>query len=258
MVAHNLTPVRRRRRAAFSVPLLIIADVLILSVTWYLTLVVFKIEPTARSFHTLLPLRVIPVFFALVCFGAYTTVWGRAMLSNYIRLIVAVAVGMLASMAIMLMLGYGEGRMIAFPVVHFGLSLILLMSVRTVRQIVRDVLYLVQAKRMADDMSFSRTLVFGAGLRYRAFRRELVRKILAEKRVIVGLVDDDILLRGKYIGGMKVDGPHMDAKRIVEETKADSVVIACELAPERLHAVVEAFKSCGLKVSCFTFEERDL
>jgi hypothetical protein len=258
MVAHNLTPVRRRRRAAFSVPLLIIADVLILSVTWYLTLVVFKIEPTARSFHTLLPLRVIPVFFALVCFRAYTTVWGRAMLSNYIRLIVAVAVGMLASMAIMLMLRYEEGRMIAFPVVHFGLSLILLMSVRTVRQIVRDVLYLVQAKRMADDMSFSRTLVFGAGLRYRAFRRELVRKILAEKRVIVGLVDDDILLRGKYIGGMKVDGPHMDAKRIVEETKADSVVIACELAPERLHAVVEAFKSCGLKVSCFTFEERDL
>jgi FlaA1/EpsC-like NDP-sugar epimerase len=148
--------------------------------------------------------------------------------------------------------------MIAFPVVHFGLSLILLMSVRTVRQIVRDVLYLVQTKRQADDMSFSRTLVFGAGLRYRSFRRELVRKILAEKRVIVGLVDDDILLRGKYIGGMKVDGPHMDAKRIVEETKADSVVIACELAPERLHAVVEAFKSCGLKVSCFTFEERDL
>ena len=67
-----------------------------------------------------------------------------------------------------------------------------------------------------------------------------------------------VLLRGKYIGGMKVDGPHMDAKRIVEETKADSVVIACELAPERLHAVVESFKSCGLKVSCFTFEERDL
>ena len=53
MVAHNLTPVRRRRRAAFSVPLLIIADILILSVTWYLTLVVFKIEPTAKSFHTL-------------------------------------------------------------------------------------------------------------------------------------------------------------------------------------------------------------
>ena len=202
--------------------------------------------------------RVIPVFFALVCFRAYTTVWGRAMLSNYIRLIVSVMVGMLASMAIMLMLGYAEGRLVAFPVVHFGLSLILLLSVRTVRQIVRDGFYLVQAKRMADDVSFSRTLVFGAGLRYRSFRRELVRRIMTEKRVIVGLVDDDILLRGKYIGGMKVDGPHMDAKRIVEATKADSVVIACELTPERLRAVVEAFKSCGLKVSRFTVAETEL
>ena len=258
MVAHNLTPVRRRRRAAFSVPLLILADILILSVTWYLTLAVFKIEPTVRSFHTLLPLRVIPVFFALVCFRAYTTVWGRAMLSNYIRLIVSVMVGMLASMAIMLMLGYAEGRLVAFPVVHFGLSLILLLSVRTVRQIVRDGFYLVQAKRMADDVSFSRTLVFGVGLRYRSFRRELVRRIMTEKRVIVGLVDDDIFLRGKYIGGMKVDGPHMDAKRMVEATKADSVVIACELTPERLRAVVEAFKSCGLKVSRFTVAETEL
>ena len=148
--------------------------------------------------------------------------------------------------------------MLAFPVVHFGLSLILLMSVRSLRQFVRDLFYLVQAKRMADDASFSRTLVFGAGLRYRAFRREIVRKVLTGKRVIVGLVDDDILLRGKYIGGMKVDGPHMDAKRIVEETKADSVVIACELPPERLHAVVESFKSCGLKVSHFTFSETPL
>ena len=42
-------------------------------------------------------------------------------------------------------------------------------------------------------------LVFGAGLRYRAFRRGLVRKFLKEKRIIVGLVDDDILLRGKMI-----------------------------------------------------------
>ena len=101
-------------------------------------------------------------------------------------------------------------------------------------------------------------LVFGAGLRYRAFRRELVRKILNGNRVIVGLVDDDILLRGKYIGGMKVDGPHMDAKRIVAETNADSVVIACELTPERLNAVVESFKACGVKVSHFTFSETAL
>ena len=258
MVAHNLTTVRRRRRAAFAVPLLILADILILSFTWYVTLVVFRIEPNLQSFHTFLPLRVVPVFFSIVLFKGYTTVWGRALLSNFIRLIVSVMVGMAISFAIMIVLGYKEGRMVAFPLVHFGLALPLLMSVRSIRQLVRELFCRIHVRRMMDEPSISRTLVFGAGLRYRAFRRELVRKIQAEKRVIVGLVDDDILLRGKYIGGMKVDGPHMDAKRIVEETKADSLVIACELAPERLHAVVESFKACGLKISHFTFAETKL
>ena len=50
----------------------------------------------------------------------------------------------------------------------------------------------------------------------------------------------------------------MDAKRIVAETKADSVVIACELSRERLDAVVETFKACGVKVSRFEFSETAL
>jgi UDP-N-acetylmuramyl pentapeptide phosphotransferase/UDP-N-acetylglucosamine-1-phosphate transferase len=58
MVVHGRTLVRRRRRAAFYVPLLILADVAILSLTWYLTLVVLKIEPAPRAFHTFLPLNI--------------------------------------------------------------------------------------------------------------------------------------------------------------------------------------------------------
>jgi hypothetical protein len=258
MVAHNMTPVRRRRRAVFAVPLLVLADVVILAVTWYMTLLVLRVELVPQSFHTFFPLRVIPVFFMLVAFGSYSTIWGRAMLSNYLRLIISVASGMLASVAIMKFLGYKVASCMAFPVIHFGLAIIMMMAVRSIRQFARDLFYLVHAKRMRDEESVSRVLVFGAGLRYRAFRRELVRNILKEKRIIVGLVDDDILLRGKNIGGIKVDGPHMDAKRIVAETKADRVVIACELSPERRQAVVDAFKACGVKVSLFTFAEEDL
>ena len=105
----------------FSVPLLILADILILSVMWYVTVVVLKIRPTPQSFHTFLPLRVVPVFFALVAFRSYSTVWGRAMLSNYIRLILGVALGVLCSVVIIVLLGYNEGRTLAFPAIHFGL-----------------------------------------------------------------------------------------------------------------------------------------
>ena len=255
-VAHNYTGRQRRRRASMSVPLLMLSDLVILAVTWYATIIVLKLHVTPQMFHTFLPLRVFPVFFALIAFRAYSAVWNRAMLSNYLRLVLAITFGMLASMAIIVLLGYQAGRTLAFPVVHFGLSILLLIAVRSMRPFLRDVFYFVNAKRLADDPSISRVLVFGAGLRYRAFRRELVRKFLQEKRVIVGLVDDDLVLRGKMIGGIRVDGPHMDAKRIVAETRADSVVIACELAPERFRAVVDMFKQCGVKVSHFGFEEK--
>ena len=258
MMAHERSLVRRRRRAALYVPLLVLFDIAILSLTWYFTLVVLKIDPSPRSFHTFLPFRVIPVFLSLVCVGAYSTVWGRALLSNYIRLILGVGCGMLIAMAAMVLFGYKEGRLLAFPVVHFGLALLLMLAVRTARHFVRDLFYLVQVRRKTDNQAVSRVLVFGAGLRYRAFRRELVRNILNERRIIVGIVDDDILLRGKYIGTMKIDGPHMDAKRIVKKTRADSVVIACELPPERLRAVVESFKACGVKVTLFAFSETEL
>jgi UDP-GlcNAc:undecaprenyl-phosphate GlcNAc-1-phosphate transferase len=255
-VAHSHSDVSRRRRAAFSVPLLVAADIIILSLTWYATLVVLKIKPSPQSFHTFLPLRVAPVFFALVAFKAYSTIWSRAMLSNYIRLILAVMSGVLASTAIMVLLGYNQGRTLAFPAIHFGISLLLLLAVRSVRPFMRDYFYFVNARKLADDPTVSRVLVFGAGLRYRAFRREMVRKFQQERRIIVGLVDDDILLRGKMIGGIRVDGPHMEAKRIVAETRADSVVIACELTPERLKAVVDTFRLCGVKISHFGFSEQ--
>ena len=257
-VAHSHTDVSRRRRAAFAVPLLVLSDIIILSVAWYATLVVLKVAPTPQSFHTFLPLRVIPVFFALVAFSSYSTIWGRAMLSNYIRLILGMVTGVLASTAIIVFLGYNEGRTLAFPAIHFGLSLIFMLAVRSVRPFLRDSFYFINARRLSDDPDVSRVLVFGAGLRYRAFRRELVRHFLDEKRIIVGLVDDDILLRGKMIGGIRVDGPHMDARRIVEATRADSVVIACELSQERYRAVVDAFKSCGVKVSLFSFSEKPI
>ena len=258
MVVRSRSIDRRRRHAALYVPLLVMADLAILSFTWYLTLIILKIEPTSRSFHTFLPLRVFPVFLTLVCFRSYSTVWARAFLSNYVRLILSIGCGMLGSMAMMTLLGYKEGHLLAFPVIHFGLSLLFMVVIRSARQFIRDLFYLIHVRRKADDSAVSRVLVFGAGLRYRAFRRELMRNMLSDNRVIVGLVDDDILLRGKYIGGIMIDGPHLDAKRIVDAAKADSVVIACELSPERMKAVVESFKACGVKVSYFTFTENAL
>ena len=79
--------------------------------------------------------------------------------------------------------------------------------------------------RLKDKKSVSRILVYGTGLRYRAFRRELVRNTSANVRILVGLLDDDLLLKGRYVGGLKIQGTIHSAPLIIEKFNVDTIVI---------------------------------
>ena len=100
--------------------------------------------------------------------------------------------------------------------------------------------------------------MYGAGLRYSSFRRELVRGASRNSRVIVGLIDDDLLLHGHYIGGIRVFGGLSSAKVAARVLRADTVVIACQLTSERLKLAQKAFADAGLRVILWSFEEKEL
>ncbi len=257
-VAHGASPAGRRRRAALLVPMLMIADATLLVSAWVLACIFAGQPVSSQALHTFMPLTVAPTFVAIVLFKGYSTVWGRAQISNYLRLGFAVAAGAVASFAGFTIGGYSHGRTITVPLLFAACSCALLSLLRLSRMILRDAFYAFSARRLADDPSTVRTLVYGAGLRYRAFRRELVRNAATGRRFIVGIIDDDVLLKGHVIGGVKVWGPHVDAGRIVAATHAQEIVITCELKPQRRTAAIAAFKGCGVKVSEFTFSEKEV
>ena len=101
----------------------------------------------------------------------------------------------------------------------------------------------------------SRILVYGAGLRYKSFRRELVRTTSVNDRMIVGLLDDDVYLKGKYIGGIRIYGTIDDAPKIINELNVDAVVIACVVSDEWLRVVKDILAPTGVKVTRFSFAE---
>ena len=257
-VAHDHTSSARRRRAALAVPFYVAADTLLLVVTWFLTSLLLSLPITQTACHTDLPLHVAPVFFALVFFRAYSTVWSRARISNYVRLAVAVVSGVLACDAITILLGYPHSHMTAFTALYAQNAFLALVALRFVRPILRDVFYALDSARLADDPATSRILVYGAGLRYSSFRRELVRGASRNSRVIVGLIDDDLLLHGHYIGGIRVFGGLSSAKIAVRALRADTVVIACQLTPARLELARKVFADAGLRVMLWSFEEKEL
>ena len=257
-VARDESAVPRRLKSRLSVPFYLVADIALLIVAFFICAWALKINIGRIVLRVGMPIRVISIFIPLVFFRTYQTVWSRAMSSNYARLLFACIVGgIVGSAAIYYSPAYNY-QLKAMTVMYPLVSFIALSLLRNLRMIIRDSFYNLDCSRLRKNGAASRILVYGSGLRYRAFRRELVRTASENDRIIVGIVDDNLLLRGQYIGGVKIFGPLNMLEAIIEKTKADALVIACDLSPERLDAVSRKLALTNLKVSRFYLNEKQL
>lgn len=256
--AHAPSVASRRRRHVVAVPLLITADITVLVVAWIVASLVLNMPITSRGVVRWLTLRAVPILLSLIFFRTYATVWSRALVSNYVRLVAAVLCGSALTWVAVTIGNVQHSHLLVFTVVYSSLVCLGLMAVRMLRPTVRDLFYALDAGRLAESPDAKRIVVYGAGLRYRSFRRELVRSASMGNRVIVGLIDDDILLRDQYIGGIRIYGTLEQAPSILKQLRADAVVIAAILTPERLALARKMFASCKVPVTQFSFTETPL
>ena len=248
----------RRRFARLVTPFYLTFDILALTGVFFLCHWVMRIEIDRPEIRVALPIRVVSVFVFLVLLNAYRTVWGRAMPSNFFRLMLACIFGsMLGSIAIYYAPGIDHAKLKAMTLLYATTSSVAIVMVRMTRGLVRDLFYALDCMRLKGRKDVSRVLVYGSGLRYRAFRRELVRKTSANDRIIVGLIDDNILLRGHYIGGLRVLGTLLQAPEIINELNVDAVVVACEVRPEWMKIIYDTLTPTGVKITHFTFSETE-
>ena len=254
----------RRRWAKLSVPFYVAFDAAALVTAFFVMLYVMQFPVTKIECRVALPIRVTASFASLIFFRTYVTVWSRAMTSNFARMLVACAAGAVAG-SIGLCCApnvvpddVAPAEIAGATLVYFLVSFLLIAAARLARPVVRDVFYSLDCSRLKGRKDVSRVLVYGAGLRYRAYRRELVRTTNANDRMIVGLMDDDILLRGQYVGGIKVYGTLLEAPEIINRLNVDSVVVACEVTDAWLKVVKETLGPTGVRVTHFKFEEKEI
>ena len=257
--ARDRSTALRRRWARLSVPLLVAFDLIALTGAFFVMLYAMKIPVTKTCIRIGLPIRISTVFAALVFFRTYVTVWSRATAANFVWLFLACAAGSLAgSIGVYYAPQIETPEIIGATLLYPLLCFVFLSTVRIFRPLVRGVFYTLDCSRLKARKDVSRILVYGAGLRYRSFRRELVRRTSANDRIIVGLLDDDILLRGQYIGGVKVLGTLMEAPEIVNSVNADAVVVACEVSDDWLKVIRETLAPTGVKITHFNFTEKEI
>ena len=259
-VAHDRRLAVRRRWARLAVPFYVGFDMMSLVAVYCLLVWVFRLPPEKPLFRVAMPIRLVSTFVCLCFFRTYVTIWSRALGSNYARLFLACVFGAaLGAVGIFYAPSLETGGYLkATTLAYAAASFIALVGVRVLRGVVRDLFYAIDCSRLRGRRDVSRILVYGSGLRYRAFRRELVRTTAANDRMIVGLLDDDILLRGHYIGGMKVLGTINQAPEIINQENADAVVIACEISDGWMKVVRQILAPTGVKVTHFRFRETQI
>ena len=255
-VAHANDVISRRRQAVWSVPFYVFLDLAVLIAAYFFCAVALGLRQDEHTIRSFLPVRVIATFVFLVLFQTYRTVWSRAVTSNYIRLLLACVFGSVAgSVFIYYWPSTVSPHLTTVTFVWAVLTFAALLALRVFRGVFRDLFYALDCARLKGRKDVSRILVYVAGLRYRTFRRELVRTTSANDRMIVGLLDDNAFLKGKYIGGLRICGTINDAPAVINALNVDAVVIACVVTDEWLKVVKRILAPTGVKVTHFTFAE---
>ncbi len=253
--AHNKSSSYRSAISYFRIPVYLALDILLLCVAFILTVVTLRLPLDDFTLHTRFPLRVSVVFFSLVAFRVYKIIWGRAVALNYVTLVMAVFVGSVAPWIVFIFMDYPHPNALEATSVFILYSSMALCSIRMLRSALRDYVYRINKEYLIRDQNTKRILAYGAGLRYRMFRTEMIRIADKNKRVILGLLDDDTSLCDSYVGGVKVYGTLEKAADVIKELSIDAVVITCKVSEERLAEITEFLKPMGVKVSYWRCEE---
>lgn len=188
-------------------------------------------------------------FVLLVISGSYSRVWSRARISEYVLTGTAVLGGILLWMGGALVIcGHPVRVCITVAFLHIAMSVPAVVGSRAFVRVVRDIMS--WKSRLAVGRSGGRrVLLIGAGPECQLFLTETSLFYEPDRRVnVVGLVDEDAGLRGRWVHGYRVLGTPDALASVLEATGVEEIVIVARLDPHWTQTVVTIAQERGIAV----------
>lgn len=249
---------RSTMRQGLLIPVSILTDVTSLFAVWLFARWTLGMPLNRAAILTYLPIFEVPVFLFLVASKTYWRVWSRAQMRDFSLLIISVAAGAVTGVGLVWLLGESEQSLFRFGVLFAALSVFPIIGVRLGRDSIQGVMQVLERRVLVDKPGTLRILVYGGGVRFRSYMREMAVHSGSNDRVIMGIIDDDLHLKGRIISGYTVLGNLDDLREFVSGLHVDALTITCLLEPEKQAQVVKVAESLGLLVSVWTCEEKQL
>lgn len=203
----------------------------------------------------LLPLWVTPVFLTLVITKAYSRLWIYGSFRDFLILSIAMSLGVLAALAINLILNPGTGirlQLLRISLLWFLIGWIGVFCVRAVMQILREwMLTGANEKKLGGHYATTRLLLYGAGDLGSLFLRQMrvINPELVATRQVVGFIDDNENLHNRYLQGVRVLGALQDLERLIDTHNIDEVVVTTQLYVENEAQLQAIIRNKGIFLS---------
>lgn len=249
---------RGAMRQGLLVPCYILADVVLLCGVWMLARWETGLPLARAAILSELPRYVVPVFVLLVAAKTYQRVWSRAQVRDFAILGVAVAAGSVVGAGLVWLFSAAHPHVARFTLLFGTQAMIPLCAIRLWRDSVSGLMQVLERNILINKPGTQRLLAYGGGIRFRSYLRELSERPGMNDRIIVGVIDDDINLRGRIIAGHRVIGGFDRLGEWLAQQRVDGVIITCLMDEKKQAHVARVLGKTGLRVTVWACEEKTL
>jgi UDP-GlcNAc:undecaprenyl-phosphate/decaprenyl-phosphate GlcNAc-1-phosphate transferase len=207
-----------------------------------------------------LPVWVTPVLSLLAISRTYVTIWTRPRLLDVLLLAFTLQIGLLLSLGMALLIDPATAHQsVVRAFIVAGLSNPAMIGLRVVYRVVEELVNYCRGKG-ETAVDGQRVLLYGAGNRCQLFLKErgFHNSSSIDDRNIIGLIDDESILRSQWVYGYQVLGGLAELPHIITRRHITGIVITATLRPEALAALRSLAQERRVHLSEWHFHEGEL
>ena len=158
-----------------------------------------------------------------LAFGTHRSVWRFVALPDLMRITKAITLGLAFAVIIVFMLTRLDGVPRSLPIIHWGLSIVLLVAIRHMARLLRR--SVTRRLHKTDNAVQTHAVVVGLTQVAELYLR-CVKDLADQDMSVVGILDEDPGLRGRSLGNCRTIGVPADLPKILAEYNIHGIEIS--------------------------------